>query len=275
MGAQSSQLSFENQNEGYKEFNWIPSLGENTTIEIINDEETYNKLYIDHRDKIPIIEDNDLEHLQVVKVVCCAINFSLLNSNKVAPFRPSYKYIYYYLSRYKGLHNRHSFKEIESVITKFGLSNKNDYDQLIDVTKPSDEIYNKSLPYRHLKFNFIKPDDIKKILINGDSVLLGMGIYNNFMDTRNSNTLSTPDEKDEIIGGFCGLIVGFIEKDKKYIVMTVKGKSWGDNGFIFIPYDMLFLTSVELCYISLMDDMIKLEIDIMNKKVKNKYSNFI
>ena len=39
------------------------------------------------------------------------------------------------------------------------------------------------------------------------------------------------------MGGFCGLIVGFIENESKFIVMTARGKKWGQDGFIYISYD--------------------------------------
>ena len=99
-----------------------------------------------------------------------------------------------------------------------------------------------------------------------------MPVYDNFINTKTEKIMKSPENKNEIIGGFCGIIVGFIEKDKHYIVMTVKGSDWGDNGFIFIPYDLLNVGTIELCCIDIKQDLIKLELNLKDKN--NNINNF-
>lgn len=248
------------------ELNWIPSFNVFSSNDIDTKIEESNQLkeYIDLRNQIAQIEELDDNCYQVVKIVASAINYELLKSSSLETFQPSFLYLYKLLDKYAQLPCRHSIFDIQNIISKFGICTKNDYN---DINMELNETIVKiAHPYRHIKFRKVENDNrlIKQKLKNGQVVIIGLPVNGIFYKTGSNPNLQNPNNDDKkIVGGFCGLIVGFIENESKFIVMTARGKKWGQDGFIYISYDIVANNGAELYFVDLKADLIKMELEDM------------
>ena len=272
MGGNQSNLLNDKKEHHSKQYNWTYSLYQKKII-IPNDELIGNEsLYIDLRPNFSNIENIDNQYLQVVKIVSYALNYSLLQSNLLEPFQVSPYYLYYFLIKYYGIRESYSFNNIQQVISKFGITSKSQYPELNEEQLIEDTIINKSYPFRHINILHIEPtvEHIKHVLNKNMVLLFGMGIFSNFFKTRDHPNLEKRIEQDIFVGGFAGVIVGYIENENKFIVLTSLGKGWGNDGYIYIPYQEINQNICEVAYIDLRDQLIQLDLNnILNTSLKS------
>lgn len=94
---------------------------------------------------------------------------------------------------------------------------------------------------RLLGFKELNKNELKNKLLMDNPIICGIKVYENF---NNENTIKTgqvimPSDDEEILGGHSIIIVGFDDEKKNYIFLNSWGKSWGDNGVGYIPYDYI------------------------------------
>lgn len=262
----------------YNKFNWISSYKIHTDV-IINkdDDESELKEFIDQRLKISYIQEDDENCLGVIKTVCSYLNYILYTSKTLNQFHPSVAFLYYCSHYNLKLTQLHSFKHIFSIIKTFGFCSENEYltpSDINEIEPPSDDVYISAKKYKSI--NVVRVNNnlqlIKQILSNDEIILLGMPIFSNFLSTRTSSYLNIPDTNDIEIGGISGIIVGYLENKRQFIVLLSKGKYWGDKGFIYISYDYIIGNyGVELWVMSLNEEMV--QINNMHEQEMNA-SNF-
>ncbi len=258
------------------EYNWIPSfssltnhtmISRDNNSDLLNEtsesqsQETQFPEYIDLRREISCLPEGNDQFTQVCKSVVTIINYSLLKSKRLYTFPPSYNYLMYLLKHVIGSQQLHSFGHLSEVIRKFGICSENDYVNYPE--QPNDETFMLANPYRHIKLINI-PLDITKIktaLAKETPLLLGMPIYSNFLKTETDPKLTLSNSDDILLGGFCGVIVGYQETDHHFIVLTTKGKRWGDRGYVFIPYGQIIKTGAEIVQLEIRDELVILDIE--------------
>lgn len=98
------------------------------------------------------------------------------------------------------------------------------------------EIDKKNLKYSKL-CNF--KNQLKQCLVEGCPIIFGFTIYESFEsdEVKNKGIISNPHKDEKILGGLCAVIVGYNEDN--WIVKHSLGKEFGDNGYIYIPYEIL------------------------------------
>jgi hypothetical protein len=267
------------------QYNWIPSF--QTLRHPVASEELVpnsdNTGYLDLRRHMPEIPEPDQKGYQVVKAFCFALNYELVASRKISVFPPSYEYLKYFLDNSVGANQLHSFQHLSEVIKSFGICGDSECrtDQQVG-NGPSDTLIESARKYRHLQLKIMEPDmsqgdmlpasytkRIIEKLLAGKVVLIGMPWYSNFLKSQDMPALSLPTINDFIQGGFCGVIVGFIDKDQQWIVATCQGRDWGDHGYIYLPYNVLIQTGGELVTIELNEELIQLDIDTKRYPASN------
>lgn len=79
-------------------------------------------------------------------------------------------------------------------------------------------------------------------LSNGYPVVAGFYVYSSF-DTRQvatTGTMSYPNVlKEKLLGGHAVLLVGYDKNKQTYIVRNSWGTSWGDNGYFYMPFQVI------------------------------------
>lgn len=250
MGNESSIL-LNNQIEKYNlKYNWIPSLNVILKEHFILD--TPFKYNIDLRNKIPFIPK--ISESQVISIISTTIHYYLLQLN--INFIPSINYLQNIINIYYNNDKRQSFQDIFKIIQKFGVCSESDFNY--NIQKLNDTLFIKSYKFSNIKFVPIFPtiDNIKLHLSNNRILLLGVVIYKEFLETKNNPSLkfkkiniSFEKYEDTSIGGLAGIIVGYKEKERMFIIMTSNGSNWGDNSCIYMPYSYLENFKSEIYYI--------------------------
>tara|TARA_B110000208_G_C11754340_1_gene424615 strand:+ start:434 stop:1333 length:900 start_codon:yes stop_codon:yes gene_type:complete len=244
----NTDQSIYNTNEYYStRYNLIPSFG-NNAYETINSSFFGNAnkqelpSYVDLRkDFVDIINVGSLG-LNPIACVSYLLQYSLLK-NELPVFPPSLMFIYKNCKFYKSHTELLTFETIFKAIRTNGLCIENEFrtneHNFLD-GKISASLYEKSQPYKYIKvFNVERNlNNIKHILYNKYPILVGLSVYYNF--ARITNNLWLPNhETEKNIGGIGGVIVGYIEERKLFIMAQTYGSSFGQNGYIMVPYDYI------------------------------------
>jgi C1A family cysteine protease len=97
---------------------------------------------------------------------------------------------------------------------------------------------------------------IEHSLSQGIPLCIGVAIYESFMteEVKKSGIVPVPkpqrydqedDPKDKVLGGHEMIIVGYLAREKMFIVANSWGPQWGLSGFCLVPYD--FILNPHLC----------------------------
>ncbi|MBK7996586.1 MAG: C1 family peptidase [Blastocatellia bacterium] len=84
--------------------------------------------------------------------------------------------------------------------------------------------------------------DWKHALAEGNPIIFGISLYESFDSHRRKGLVPMPSRKEasrEDHGGHAMLCVGYSDADRTFIVRNSWGRSWGDKGYCYIPYDYL------------------------------------
>jgi hypothetical protein len=279
----------------FDKYNWTPSLPgfEYDTItetmlkRKFNLESTFiAQDYVDLRNNFPqILSINTLPFNPIISVVYL-LHYQLLK-NKLPIFPPSALYIYKHISFYKNIKSLFSFEIIFEAIKKFGFCSENELRTLesnINNVIPN-KLIEKSTAFKFIQIYKIeqKLENIKTILQNEYPILIGFTVYYDLSSI--DSYMWLPDKsEDKKLGGLTGVLVGYIEERKMFIMASTFGKYFGNNGYIMVPYE--YVTSSKYTgelytldfkrervegYINQRKEMINLqnnvEIKVQNKKV--------
>jgi len=189
----------------------------------------------------------------VGNAVAFACHFDLLNRHqtgkRVAPFRPSRLYIYYYgrviedtTSVDAGLEIRDGVKAINS----YGIPSEDvwQYDISQFTTEPSIESQQwakKLNAFSYQRVNNSSRSDIIASLKLGFPVVFGMTVYDSFLseDTARTGIIPIPASMESVQGGHAMAIVGYHKDFDAFIVRNSWGPEWGQGGYCRIPASMI------------------------------------
>jgi C1A family cysteine protease len=79
-------------------------------------------------------------------------------------------------------------------------------------------------------------------LSNGFPIIMGFNVYSSFMSASVASTGVMPypnTKREKLLGGHAVLIVGYIKSKKVLIARNSWGTSWGDNGYFYMPFDII------------------------------------
>jgi hypothetical protein len=198
----------------------------------------------------------------VCQIVSVAFNHALLQCRRLKPFTPSPQFWKYLLHNWYGSNQLHSLEQIEAVVTTYGACHQNQYNDYS--VAPSEDIFSSASPFRHVKFKRIyhSSDSIRNELSKKRVVIWGMQVFSNFLLTQDTqqSTLMPSTEEDAPIGGLCGLIVGYIEKNHTFIMLVARGSNWGDQGYIYLPESYLDRGG-EAYILRIQEELVQLELE--------------
>lgn len=84
-------------------------------------------------------------------------------------------------------------------------------------------------------------------LASGYPVIIGFLVYSSF-ETKTVTTtgiMPYPDtSKERLLGGHAVLLVGYDNDTQRFIVRNSWGTSWGDNGYFYMPYQVIQNTAM-------------------------------
>lgn len=274
MGNNQSNIDYENYDENEynntNRYNWTQSFVKynEETLKYNENDEDEEKNYCDLRPSVNCLF-NEKGNLLILSI-CVYLNFLLINTEKLKPFIVSYDYFAYNLKKNNNI-IKNNFSNIFNLIKKIGFvsSNENIFD---NDHKIREDLFELGKNYRYIINKKVDNDIrlVKRLLDKNKIVLIGLPIYTNFESnvTIGSN-LNLPKENDNIIGGICGIICGYIEKNKTFIMYLGISKKIGDRGYIYISYDYIKSNyGSELWILELNEELILLNLNDKIKKAK-------
>jgi C1A family cysteine protease len=182
-----------------------------------------------------------------------ACHFDLLNKdisgNKVAPFRPSRLFIYYYERVLEGTVSTDAGAEIRDgikVIASNGIPSEDAWPYNIAQFAVTPSALASSYAAKLHGFKYESVDNTDKALIVGAltlglPVVFGVTVYESFMTDQVAATgiVPYPGQNETVAGGHAMVIVGYHAEDDSFIVRNSWGTNWGQGGYCRIPASYL------------------------------------
>lgn len=80
--------------------------------------------------------------------------------------------------------------------------------------------------------------DLIKVLNSKRPIVIGMNIYEGFMEMNSINSVvKIPKNTDTFLGGHAVTIIGYDLPRQIFLAKNSFGKDWGDNGYFWIPFE--------------------------------------
>jgi hypothetical protein len=250
----SAELNHENVNTPVinkqydSKYNLVPSLPgheyESITFSFlkkkydIDDNKELDK-YVDLRNNFPNIINISNIPLNPIACVSYVLHYSLLKNN-LPIFPPSLMYIFNNIQYYPNISSIMCFDTIFQSILDNGFCSENDMRTIesnIGVLS-SDTSREKALAFKFINVYKVenKLETIKHLIKNKYPILIGFTIY--YPLSNIDNFMWLPDKtQDKKIGGLAGVIVGYIDDRKMFIVAQTFGENFANSGYVLIPYD--------------------------------------
>jgi len=240
----------------YKDaYNWIPSFcgydWKLIDMQIASrrfDMEEPLPNYVDLRANFPQIQSMHPFPFNPIISVLYVAHYQLLR-NGLPVFPLSAMYIYKNLQFYRNVSSLFSFECIFRTIQNAGLCSENDFRTNKENLEKTDMLPNE-LVEKSRAFQFIDVyrvdhnlELIKRLIKNEIPVLCGFVVYYDMAGIQTHMYMPIP-EREQKLGGLTGVLVGYIEERKTFIMATTFGSKYGSSGYIFVPYS--YITDVRL-----------------------------
>ena len=148
-------------------------------------------------------------------------------------------YIYRNIEFYRNVKSLFNFEIIFNSIKINGFCSENEFptcDENLNINI-SNKLQEKACAFKYIEVYKVKQDidTIKILLKNEYPLVIGFSVYYDLSGIDSYMWMPDKDE-DTKLGGLTGVIVGYIEERKMFIMATTFGKYFG-TGYIMIPYD--------------------------------------
>jgi C1A family cysteine protease len=190
-----------------------------------------------------IMEQGDIDAC-VPNCISTVYYYNTFKQGNYLNFRISRLFLYYYVRKeYNELSDDGGARIIDciKILEKSGVPPEmtHPYHDKFIYKEPNETSTKLAKYCKLLGFKEIKRNKIKKRIIENNLVICGIKIYENF---NNKNTIITghvnlPKSEEKLLGGHSIIIVGYDEKN--YIFLNSWGKSWGDNGIGYLPFEYI------------------------------------
>lgn len=108
--------------------------------------------------------------------------------------------------------------------------------------KPSCIAYTEASKHKISTYYSIKSmDEMNHCLADGYPFVFGFSVYESFESDQVANTGIVPMPKpgETMVGGHAVCAVGYDQDKKWFIVRNSWGTSWGDKGYMYMPFDLV------------------------------------
>lgn len=147
----------------------------------------------------------------------------------------------YYNTRYdKGNDTGGFLRDGIKCLVKYGACDEKlwGYDPSLFAELPPEVAYKDGLKRKITKYERIEGlKGIRQSLADGNPVVFGFSVYENFNYIGSDGLMSMPTGRNE--GGHAVLAVGYSDRLKVLIVRNSWGAGWGDKGYFYMPYDYI------------------------------------
>ena len=118
------------------------------------------------------------------------------------------------------------------------------YDIAKFADKPDDQAFIAAFNHVNIKYARLDKnlDQLKQCLAEGNPFVFGFAVYESFEsdDIAETGIMSVPTQNEKLLGGHAVMAVGVDENTKCFIIQNSWGDKWGDDGFFYMPYVVMF-----------------------------------
>lgn len=122
-------------------------------------------------------------------------------------------------------------------------------------TEPSAEAYADAIKRIIPKYEKTSGNtDIMEVVNNDKPVVLGILVFSDFLLVDKDNpVVPMPKDSDIDVSGHAVSVVGYNLNDRQFLIKNSYGKSWGDNGYGWLPFEYVDMYSFENWYFDIPD----------------------
>ncbi len=213
---------------------------------------------VDLRGSMPHVYDQGELGSCTANALAAAFEYNMICKREVTggtiehhPFTPSRLFIYYNERAIEGTINEDAGASIEDGVMSLkdlGVCKESQwpYNPKIFATKPDPDLYKFAKSAKVANYRKIPQtiQQLREALSLGYPICFGMQIYESF-DATKSVLKPLPTPTEECLGGHAVCIVGYEHERKIFIVRNSWGRTWGDAGHFYLPYE--YVVSADLC----------------------------
>jgi C1A family cysteine protease len=86
---------------------------------------------------------------------------------------------------------------------------------------------------------------VKNALARGFPVVIGFDVYDSFYNIGSNGIMPYPNtSREQLLGGHAVTLVGYNDNTNRFIARNSWGISWGNNGYFYMPYQVIQTTSM-------------------------------
>ncbi len=166
-------------------------------------------------------------------------NFGSSAATSVAAVLDSYNLRYNFSDSYQNS-NLDSMTSIRNCIKKFKIVDENKIEHDAELEDGTKKITQQTKKLRYTKLCNFK-NQLRQALYEDYPIIFGFTIFESFEsdEVKKTGLISNPEEDEKILGGLCAIIVGYDSKKNQWIVRHPLDKEFGDNGYLYIPCEVL------------------------------------
>jgi C1A family cysteine protease len=131
------------------------------------------------------------------------------------------------------------------VVASLGAPPEDDWPYEVDRfdARPPAKAFRDALPHRVARYERLPRDldHMRGCLASGFPFILGFAVYESFEgpEVRRSGRMTMPRVGERVIGGHAVLAVGYLDRERRFIVRNSWGASFGIGGYFTMPYQYL------------------------------------
>ncbi len=204
--------------------------------------------HVDLRAHCPDVYDQGQLGSCTANAIAFLCEYDWIKEKKADPFVPSRLFIYYNEREMEG-----SVDYDAGAMIRDGIKTLNTegfcpevawaYDIAAFAKHPPQEAYDLALKEQVRDYGYVNQniDVMRSVLAVGFPIAIGFTVYQSFMsrEVAKYGHVPMPAKGERVLGGHAVAIVGYDDAKKLWIVRNSWGKSWGDQGYFYMPYAYL------------------------------------
>ena len=201
---------------------------------------------VDLRSKCPPVYDQGKLGSCTANAIAGAYEFDEIKQGEPEPFTPSRLFIYYnerVMEKNVSKDNGASIRDSVKTINKDGICKESTYPYNITkfADKPPQECYDEAKNHKCVEYKRVKQtlEQLKQCLIDGFPIVFGFHVYESFKQTGTTGIAPIPKNGEKLEGGHAVMITSFFEDKKAFLIRNSWGKSWGLDGYFYMPYEYI------------------------------------
>ena len=226
-------------------YGWLPDVPDHRDLLYAAPNAIVRKLptKIDLRTKCPQVYDQGALGSCTANALGAAFQFGQIKQS-IPDFLPSRLFIYYNerVLIHSVLSDSGAFiRDGIKTMNLQGVCNEKDWPYLTDqfAVKPPQKLYEKATTNQvlsYLRLNNANLIQLQACLAEGFPFVFGFTVFESFQSIGKNGIMPMPKIKEQRLGGHAVMAVGYDEKKSVFIVRNSWGKSWGDQGYFYMPF---------------------------------------